>query len=148
MFLTDVACQAPQRTVANDSIQSCRATARNVFAPALCASLMTGRTFAAWRSASAFTVAAPLRVSWSLGLPRVTPRALAADPFCAHRKCRLRFSRYRIAQSGWDRGPRPAAILERDTHTARLLSEAVHRRRGIAASSAFIARTVTTAGPR
>ena len=49
MFLTDVACQAPPRAVAIPRAFKAAATARNVFAPALCASLMTGRTFAALR---------------------------------------------------------------------------------------------------
>jgi hypothetical protein len=42
-----------------------------VVAPAFCASRMMGRTFAAYLSASAFIAyTAPLRATWSLGLPR------------------------------------------------------------------------------
>jgi hypothetical protein len=44
-----MACQAPPRAVAIPRALKAAATARNVFAPALCASLMTGRTFAALR---------------------------------------------------------------------------------------------------
>ena len=45
-----------------------------------------GRTFAAYLSASAFTAStAPLRATWSVGLPRETPRA-----FAAARACRVR----------------------------------------------------------
>ena len=58
----------------------------SVVAPAFWASLMIGRTLAANRSASAETASrAILRAIWSLGFPRVTPRA-----FAAARACRVR----------------------------------------------------------
>ena len=46
-FLTDIACHAPPRAVEMPRALSASATARNVVAPAFCASLMMGRTFAA-----------------------------------------------------------------------------------------------------
>jgi TolB-like protein/class 3 adenylate cyclase len=66
---------------------SAAAISLSVFAPAFCASLMIGSTLAANLSASADTASkAFLRATWSLGLPRVTPRALAAA-----RACRVRW---------------------------------------------------------
>ena len=58
----------------------------SVVAPAFCASRIMGRTFAANLLALEITAStALLRATWSFGLPKVTPRAFAAD-----RACRVR----------------------------------------------------------
>ena len=79
-FATDCAYRWPPRDVAIPRALSGSAISRGVRAPAFWASRVIGRTLAAYLLASDFTAStALLRAAWSLGLPRETPRALAAE---------------------------------------------------------------------
>jgi len=86
MFATDLAYQCPPRAVATPRAFKADAISLKGAAPAFCASRMMGSTLATNLSASVVTAAsALLRAIESLGLPSVTPRALAAA-----RACRVR----------------------------------------------------------
>jgi hypothetical protein len=78
-FRTLVACQRPPRGVGTPRALRASAMARKVSAPDLRISAMIGSTLLAARSASAMTAAtAALRAASILGLPSLTPFALAA----------------------------------------------------------------------